>query len=253
VSDRSDPPPPLGPGSRLIAVPAGQRTHRILLVEDDGDTREVLALALRGQAYDVIEAADPETGLQRLREGGWDLVIAHYSLPGKTAGVMLQEAAGEGLLQEVASLVITAHPEPAGVSAAQVLHKPLDITKFLLQVQRILGLDTSRASERPRSAAAAGPTPVHLTLFVSPGSPTSLRALRNYEQVAAGFDAGGVELEVCDVSREPEAAERDQVVFTPTLLKRSPEPPVWIVGDLSDHDVVASLLEVCGLRRRTAD
>jgi CheY-like chemotaxis protein len=244
----SGPPPPLGPGSRLIAVPAGERRHRILLVEDDGDTREVLALALAGQAYEVTEASDPETGLERLLQGGYDLVIAHYSMPGKTAGVMLQEAAAGGLLQGVASLVITAHPEPVGVSREMVVPKPLDITKFLLQVQRILGLEAPSPAGAP--AAAAADARVRLTLFVSPGSPTSMRALRNYQQVAAEFDAGGVEMNVCDVSQDPAAAERDQVVFTPTLLKRAPDPPVWIVGDLSDHGVVISLLEVCGLRHR---
>lgn len=91
-------PPPLKPGSRLIAVPQDHRAHRILLVEDNADMRELIGLALSGQGYVVIEAVDADEGLVRLREGGFDLVIAHYSMPGKTAAAMLSEAASAGLL-----------------------------------------------------------------------------------------------------------------------------------------------------------
>jgi hypothetical protein len=37
------------------------------------------------------------------------------------------------------------------------------------------------------------------------------------------------------------------VVFTPTLVKRRPEPRAWILGDLSDPAVVTDLLHMCGI------
>jgi len=51
---------------------------------------------------------------------------------------------------------------------------------------------------------------------------------------------------------EPLAGEEDQLVFTPTLVKRSPPPRAWVVGDLSDHGVVVTLLDMAGIQRRTS-
>ena len=57
---------------------------------------------------------------------------------------------------------------------------------------------------------------------------------------------------IADVSRETSEATRDRVIFTPTLVKRRPGPPVWIVGDLAHGDVVHDLLHLCGLDRVTS-
>lgn len=55
---------------------------RILVVEDDADIAELLRLNLADEGYDVILAADGETGLTRLRERGIDAVILDLMLPG---------------------------------------------------------------------------------------------------------------------------------------------------------------------------
>jgi hypothetical protein len=44
--------------------------------------------------------------------------------------------------------------------------------------------------------------------------------------------------------------ERDQVAFTPTLYKQSPGPPMRILGDLSNPQPLAELLEFHGVDRR---
>ena len=41
-----------------------------------------------------------------------------------------------------------------------------------------------------------------------------------------------------------------QFVFTPTLVKRRPEPRAWILGDLSDPSVLTDLLHMCGIEPR---
>jgi hypothetical protein len=60
-----------------------------------------------------------------------------------------------------------------------------------------------------------------------------------------------VSLHIADVSRETSEAARDHVIFTPTLVKRTPGPPVWVVGDLTHADLVHDLLQLCGLDRVT--
>src|SRR5206468_670849 len=113
--------------TKLIARPSGTKSHRILVVEDNRDICEMMVTALRGQGYDVDTAALPEEGMERLRRRRYDLVVAHYDLPGKTGAVMLKEAAAEGLLPKTPSLVVTAHPEPQGVDDANLVRKPLDL------------------------------------------------------------------------------------------------------------------------------
>ena len=39
-------------------------------------------------------------------------------------------------------------------------------------------------------------------------------------------------------------------MFSPTLVKRSPEPRAWVMGDLSDRRVLSNLLLMCGLEPR---
>src|SRR3989442_502930 len=75
------------------------KPRRILLVEDNPDIREMIATALRGQGYQVDQATLPEEGIDHLRKARYDLVVAHYNLPGKTAAEMLKEVGAEGLLK----------------------------------------------------------------------------------------------------------------------------------------------------------
>ena len=54
----------------------------ILLVEDETNVRETLALNLRAEGYAVATAADGEAGLQMAREKEHDLIVLDVMLPG---------------------------------------------------------------------------------------------------------------------------------------------------------------------------
>jgi len=92
--------------------------------------------------------------------------------------------------------------------------------------------------------------PVDLVLYVNNVWITSAWARENLEKILECFVQSQVRLTVCDIAKEPLAAEEDQVVFTPTLVKRNPFPRAWLIGDLSDHAVVMSLLDKSGVERR---
>jgi CheY-like chemotaxis protein len=239
--------------TRLIAVPPDARPRRILLVEDHPDSRDFVATALMGQGYFVDMAVDPEDGLRFLRGRRYDLVIAHYNMPGKTASAMLREAGAEGLLGDTPTLVVTAHPDPVGVRASELVRKPVDLTRLLLQIQRIFAVRPAVGDpDQVEGVPTPGPAPARaeLVLYVGPDSTASQRAVKNFQLIAAAFDPETFRFRLCDVSQDPDSAERDQILFTPTLVKRRPEPPVWVLGDLSAADVVRGLLEICGARRR---
>jgi len=232
--------------TKLISPDAVPR--RILLVEDNRDIRDMIATALRGQGYQVDHASMPDEGIALIRKGHYDLVVAHYNLPGQTAAEMLQQAGAEGLLKTTPALVVTAHPDPQGIDPSVLVRKPLDLTKFLLQVQRIFASPEGPPPLKDRRQAPSAR--VELALYVNKVWVTSTRARENLDQILDRFVRAQVALQVFDVADEPLAGEEDQVVFTPTLVKRSPPPRAWVVGDLSDHKVVMSLLDMAGVARR---
>lgn len=54
---------------------------RILLVEDEQYLRELYQEILAEQGYSVDTAADGEEGFNKVKQGGWDLVILDIILP----------------------------------------------------------------------------------------------------------------------------------------------------------------------------
>jgi DNA-binding NtrC family response regulator len=222
---------------------------RILVVDDDDDTRQLLAYAL-GKSYDVVQAADAAAALALLRQGAFDLVLTDYDMPGETGADLLQRATAEGVLGDAATLVVTAHPNPEGVpDEVPLLRKPLDLEQLLVQIRTIVPARPEAAA--PRSEPKAGAA-IDLVLYVSPRSAASDRARRRMQEVLADCGTEGIHYEVCDLFKNADSAERDRVVFTPTLVKRAPSPRVWIVGDLSEDGLVRDLLAMCGARRRSS-
>jgi len=55
--------------------------HRLLFIEDDDQIRLALRLALEDEGYEVVEAADGRSGLERFAEREPDLVLLDLRLP----------------------------------------------------------------------------------------------------------------------------------------------------------------------------
>ncbi len=70
-----------GPDSSIAVTPMDS-LKRILIVEDDADIANVLALHLRDERYEVVHCANGDDGLRRLEQGGWDALILDLMLPG---------------------------------------------------------------------------------------------------------------------------------------------------------------------------
>jgi CheY-like chemotaxis protein len=220
-------------------------TTRILLVESDEDHRKLLGQALRNQSYAVDEAASAAEAKTHLAAARYALMIAHYSLPDSTATELLRTTRGEGLLADTPAIVFTGQPDVEKSGDFELMRKPLAVSDLLRQVQAIVGAPVGPEASAPAPAAAEAR--VQLVLYVTKPWPSSQRAIRNLETALAGLAAGEVGLEVCDLAREPERADHDRVIFSPTLVRVRPEPRMWVVGDLTDRAVIADLLSTCGL------
>jgi two-component system response regulator GlrR len=225
------------------------RRARVLVVEDQDDVRRLLVTALEIEGHDVEEAANAHDGLIRLRESRYNLILTDYAMPGGTGTWMLAEAGREGLIGDAVSLVVTAHCDARELTNYDVIPKPLDLDHFLDQVRRVL-----RGGEQDSADDTGAPPQGHrsrfvveLVLYVSSASPASIQARRNLERVLEGFERSQVKYSVCDLGRDPLAGDADRVAFTPTLVKRYPEPRMWLLGNLREADIVADLLRTCGV------
>ena len=227
---------------------------RILVVEDQDDVRRMLTTALSIEGHLVDEASSAAEGLACLAQARYDLVLSDYAMPGGTGAWMLHQATEKGLLNDAVALIITAHPDVRELENVEVITKPLDLDNFLEQVRRILTAEredqaSPPAPETSRSRARNRPR-IELVLYVSSESPSSIQARRNLEQLLEQFDMSQVRYTVCDLVREPLAGEADRIAFTPTLVKRYPEPKMWVLGNLREPQIVADLLRVCGVDAR---
>lgn len=77
-----------------------------------------------------------------------------------------------------------------------------------------------------------------LKLYVAGNTPNSLRALRTLNSILEKEFHGVYALKVIDVMKNPQLAEEDKILATPTLSKILPPPVRKIIGDLSDREKV---------------
>jgi len=77
-----------------------------------------------------------------------------------------------------------------------------------------------------------------LKLYVAGNTPESTRALRTLKQILESEFKGVYALKVIDVLKNPQLAEEDKILATPTLAKVLPPPVRKIIGDLSDREKV---------------
>lgn len=233
-------------------MPTGSRSpaRALLVVEDQDDVRLMLVTALRMEGYHVDEARTAHDGLECLKRRRYDLILTDYAMPGQTGTWMLNEAARAGYIDDTPSLVVTAHPELVRADGNYtVVGKPIDLDGFLQQVTRLLNLPEDRGGGGGDSAASGAK--VELILYVSAASPASMTAKSNMDRVLARFNQEDITFMTCDLQQNPESAERDRVVFTPTLVRRRPAPRLWIIGDLRDGELVADLLRTAGVSERS--
>jgi DNA-binding NtrC family response regulator len=216
------------------------RRPSILLVDDHEDTRSLLLFALELEGYDVVAAATAEEGLRLLQDGRFDLLLSDYCLPGHSGEWLLRQASEKHLLDETHALVLTAHPHPDGVESFQVVRKPFELEHLLSTIAEVLSecLEATPAEDEDATREKT-----ELVLYVSSSSLQSARALRTITEKLREAGRHDVQLTVHDLAVDPSAGDRDRIAFTPTLVKRRPGPPMWILGDFSEPDLLHALLQ----------
>lgn len=119
-------------------------TKTVLLVDDSAETRNMYAVRLRGEGYDVLEAADGEAGIRVASENRPDLIFMNMALPeldGWTAIALLKQNDRTAGIPIVA---LTGFDEQAARARAEevgsdgFIGKPCEPSRLLEEVQRRL-------------------------------------------------------------------------------------------------------------------
>jgi len=95
--------------------------------------------------------------------------------------------------------------------------------------------DTLKAGDQPKGAYL-------FRLYLAGGAPNSVRAFANLYAICQKHFPGSHRIEVIDVLKEPIRALEQAILVTPTMIKVSPLPEQFIIGDLSEEEEVLRAL-----------
>jgi len=73
-----------------------------------------------------------------------------------------------------------------------------------------------------------------LRLYVTGMTPKSTRAIENIKKICDAELHGRCDLEVIDIYQRPVLAKGEQIIATPTLVKKLPLPLRRFIGDMAD-------------------
>lgn len=85
-----------------------------------------------------------------------------------------------------------------------------------------------------------------LKLFIT-RSPQAERAIKNIKSICENELKGEYRLEIIDILDNPQAADNERIIATPTLIKVLPEPLRRVIGDLSNTEKVLLGLDLVAM------
>jgi DNA-binding response OmpR family regulator len=141
------------------ALPSSDR-RRVLVVEDDHWVRQLLAVALRNQNFEVLEAPDGETGLTLARQAHPDLILLDLRLPGIDGFAVLQTLKRSPDTAEIPVIAVTgseglwvgARARVLALGAADFVAKPFEMDVLVREVRTLMDeQEVHRADANTRS------------------------------------------------------------------------------------------------------
>jgi two-component system, NtrC family, response regulator PilR len=123
----------------LIETAADRRRPRILVVDDERSMRELLAIVLRREGYDVLLAENGKSAIATLEKEPVDILISDIKMP-DMSGVDVLRAA-KRIDQDILGIMITAFAstetavEAMRLGACDYLSKPFDVDLLRMKVR----------------------------------------------------------------------------------------------------------------------
>jgi CheY-like chemotaxis protein len=80
---------------------------KVLVVDDDGNTRKFLSAALEENGYEAVTACDGKEGLEKVQSESPDLVLLDVMMPKKTGFVLFKQLRRDERLKDVPVIMLT--------------------------------------------------------------------------------------------------------------------------------------------------
>jgi CheY-like chemotaxis protein len=116
---------------------------RILVVDDDADVRELIALALAGQGHEVDSVVSGRAALEQLAQHAYDLIVCDLHMPDRD-GPAVYRALARRPPPRPAVLFVTGYADAGPYEEflrtvpVTVVGKPFDIDALREMVSRLL-------------------------------------------------------------------------------------------------------------------
>ncbi len=139
---------------------------KVLVVEDESDIQDLMVLHLKREGYDVVAVADGTDAMERLKVGGYDLLVLDWMLPGFNGLEIAREVRSQALTRRMPMLMVTARTEAAdivlGLEAGcdDYVTKPFEIPVFLARVRALLRRASQlsqQVEDQPEEVIRIGP------------------------------------------------------------------------------------------------
>jgi CheY-like chemotaxis protein len=139
-------------GTRDTRVPVRLSGVRVLIVEDEEDTRDLLSAALRHSGAEVDSAASAVEALAALRRHRPDVLVCDIGMPGEDGYALLSRVRAlspeEGGLVPAVALTAYARPDDRrrALAAGYQIHlaKPVDPDELISIIARMAGPRSAR-------------------------------------------------------------------------------------------------------------
>jgi DNA-binding response OmpR family regulator len=119
--------------------------HRILVVDDDSDTRQLSVDVLAGSGYDVEAAKDGAAGWEALQDNDYDLVVTDNKMPRMTGIEMLEQLRSARMslpvIMATRSLPVHEFAHKPWLTPDAMLQRPFSNDDLLATVKKVLHAD----------------------------------------------------------------------------------------------------------------
>ncbi len=128
---------------------------RIMVVEDQAHIRRILAMWIKRQGYEVIEAANGVEALEQLRTQNIDLLITDVNMP-EVDGIELTRRAFDECLALKQVFVVTSRCDQHDIISqfdqerVKIFAKPFSPSQLLREVEAAVGPPSAVASAEQR-------------------------------------------------------------------------------------------------------
>lgn len=122
---------------KIQSVPTAPNNRAILIVDDDAAATDSLTDILTAESYTVSTAKNGKEALEHLRSAPLPrLIILDLFMPEMDGWEFRREQLKDAKLRDIPVVVMTGASVYAGIDVNVIVHKPLDVARFVSLIER---------------------------------------------------------------------------------------------------------------------